>query len=66
MKEELLKEIAFLLKSHEKEEDISLDAMNFLNDEELVNIRDSLLKRKAERKKEQEIWYNEWAEKFKK
>ena len=66
MKEEFLKEIAFLLKANEGEEDISLEVMNFLNDEELINIRDALLKRKINRKEEQEIWYNEWVEKFKK
>ncbi|MDR0467607.1 MAG: hypothetical protein LBG67_02010 [Campylobacteraceae bacterium] len=66
MKEELLKEIAFLLKANEGEEDISLEVMNFLNDEELINIRDAILRRKINRKEEQEIWYNEWVEKFKK
>jgi hypothetical protein len=66
MQENLLKEIANLLKSDENESDIPLDAMKFLSDDELMNIRDLLLKRKANRKDEQESWYNEWAQKCKK
>ncbi len=66
MKEKLLEEISLLLKADEKEDKISLEVMEFLSEEELTNIKNSLLKRKENRKKEQEDWYNEWAEKFKK
>lgn len=65
-KEEILKEISELLKASENESETPLDVMHFLSFEELVSIRDSLIKRKANRKEEQESWYNEWAQKFKK
>ncbi|MDR0666365.1 MAG: hypothetical protein LBF71_03035 [Campylobacteraceae bacterium] len=56
-KETLLLEIAALIPAPSSE----LDAMKFMSAKELESIRDNLLKRKEQRREEQEDWYNEWA-----
>ncbi|MDR3178137.1 MAG: hypothetical protein LBT96_04045 [Campylobacteraceae bacterium] len=56
-KETLLLEIAALIPIRRSE----LGAMEFMDAEELKSIRDNLLKRKEQRREEQESWYNEWA-----
>ncbi|MDR0762449.1 MAG: hypothetical protein LBF13_05325 [Campylobacteraceae bacterium] len=57
-RETLLLEIAALIPISPSE----LGAMKFMSTEELESIRDNLLKRKEQRREEQEGWYNEWTE----
>ncbi|MDR1615009.1 MAG: hypothetical protein LBS26_05525 [Campylobacteraceae bacterium] len=60
-KDNLLSEIASLIESDKNIQPLNLDTMKFMSIEDLTNIRDNLLKRKEQRRSEQESWYNEWA-----
>lgn len=62
-KKELLIKIAHMIEANNEQPSISLEIMNYLSHEELENIYNSLLKRKQNRKEEQENWYNEWINK---
>ncbi|MDR2790304.1 MAG: hypothetical protein LBB59_04960 [Campylobacteraceae bacterium] len=57
----LLSEIAALIESDKNAQPLDISVIKFMGIEELTNIRDNLLKRKRQRRAEQEDWYNEWA-----
>ncbi|MDR1460856.1 MAG: hypothetical protein LBI78_04365 [Campylobacteraceae bacterium] len=62
-KKALLAEIASLIEANTKDDTINLDIMEYMSFEEITSIRDSLKKRKENRKEEQKGWYDEWVEK---
>ncbi|MDR2635295.1 MAG: hypothetical protein LBC08_00545 [Campylobacteraceae bacterium] len=64
-KETLLLEIASLIETDKNAQPLELDIMKFMSLEELTYVRDNLLKRKEQRRAEQESWYDEWAWKLK-
>jgi hypothetical protein len=62
-KKRLLAEIASLIQADKNSDIVELDAMEFMSEEELNAIKNSLLKRKENRRQEQEKWYDEWVQK---
>ncbi|MDR1976705.1 MAG: hypothetical protein LBQ18_06905 [Campylobacteraceae bacterium] len=61
-KDSVLKEIAALIEADGKGV-LELEVMKFMSLEELTSIKESLIKRKNNRKDEQESWYKEWTQK---
>lgn len=62
-RDSLLSEISSLIKADECDKDTDLNVLSFLSEEELLSIKNSLLKSKQQRKEEQESWYEEWVQK---
>ncbi|MFV0480577.1 MAG: hypothetical protein ACK5LP_01205 [Campylobacteraceae bacterium] len=62
-KDTLLLEISSLIKASADEMPINLEIMRFMEIDELINIKESLIRRKENRKNEQEDWYKEWTDK---
>ena len=62
-KEELIREIACLIESDPDAEPMSLDILSFMDEPDLITIREGLLKNKANRPKEHQAWFDELVDK---
>ena len=62
-KEEIVQEIAVLIESDPEAEPMSLDILDFMDEEDLLKIRDGLLKHKAARPQEHKAWFDELVDK---
>lgn len=65
VKEELIKEIELLVESDPNAVPTPLEMLNFLELEDLIAIEQSLKKSKANRSKENDVWFDELCKKVK-
>lgn len=62
-KEEIIKEIARLIESDPESEPMSLDLLGFMDEPDLLTIREGLLRNKANRPQEHQAWFDELVDK---
>lgn len=60
-KDKLILEIASLIESDPNATPMSLDILNILSEEELISIKDNLVKAKNNKKEENEKWFDKLA-----
>ena len=58
-KREIIEEIAKLIESDPNSTPMNLDILEFMSEEELESIKDSLIKSKASRSEENDKWFDE-------